>query len=223
MHNKLEKSWANVLKKDLESDYFKEIKSKIKEEYATQIVYPPFLFIFNALNLTPFDQVKVVIIGQDPYHGPNQAHGLSFSVQNGINPPPSLLNIYKEIESDLNIKMNKQNGNLTSWAKQGVLLLNAVLTVRHKSPGSHRKIGWEQFTDSVIKKISDEKKGIVFLLWGKYAGEKAVLINSSKHLILQTPHPSPYSASSGFFGCKHFSKTNDYLISKGLEPIDWAS
>lgn len=221
MITKLEKSWVKALKKDLESDYFNEIKSKVREEYSKQTVYPPFNLIFNSLNLTPFNKVKVVILGQDPYHGPNQAHGLSFSVQEGVTPPPSLVNIYKEIESDLGVTANRTSGDLTKWSKQGVLLLNSVLTVRHKSPASHRKLGWEQFTDSIIKTLNENSEGIVFLLWGKFAQGKTELIDSKRHLVLQAPHPSPYSASYGFFGCKHFSKTNKYLVSKGKEPIHW--
>lgn len=219
---KLEKSWFKALKTELESKYFNELKNKLKEEYTNHKVYPPINLVFNALNLTTFDKVKVIILGQDPYHGPGQAHGLSFSVQKGITPPPSLVNIYKEIESDLDIKVDRSSGDLTNWAKQGVLLLNSVLTVRHKSPASHKNIGWESFTNNIIKTLSDNKEGLVFLLWGKFAQGKAELIDKKKHLILQAPHPSPYSANSGFFGCKHFSKTNEYLISKGLEPIKWA-
>jgi len=221
MKSKLEKSWIKVLHKELESPYFNDIKKRVKEEYSQYTVYPPADLIFNALNQTPFNKVKVVIIGQDPYHNPNQAHGLSFSVQKGINSPPSLINIYKEIENDLGIKIDKNSGDLTNWAKQGVLLLNSVLTVRQKSPGSHKDIGWEQFTNNVIKHINNIKENIVFLLWGKYAQQKLDLIDSSKHLILQSPHPSPYSADSGFFGCKHFSKTNAYLKSKNLTKINW--
>ncbi|MEK7150370.1 MAG: uracil-DNA glycosylase, partial [Patescibacteria group bacterium] len=177
--------------------------------------------IFNAFNLAPFDKVKVVILGQDPYHGKGQAHGLSFSVPDRINPPPSLVNIFKEIESDLNVKIQKTNGNLENWAKQGVLLLNAILTVRANNPASHRNLGWEKLTNAVIKALSNKREHIVFLLWGKFAQEKENLIDASKHLILKAPHPSPFSANSGFFGCKHFSKTNDYLIKTGQTPIDW--
>ena len=177
--------------------------------------------VFNALNLTPFDKVKVVILGQDPYHGNGQAHGLSFSVPDRINPPPSLVNIFKEIESDLNVKIQKTNDNLENWAKQGVLLLNAILTVRANNPASHRNLGWEKLTNAVIKALSNKREHIVFLLWGKFAQEKENLIDASKHLILKAPHPSPFSANSGFFGCKHFSKTNDYLIKTGQTPIDW--
>ncbi|RTL56381.1 MAG: uracil-DNA glycosylase, partial [Sphingobacteriales bacterium] len=170
---------------------------------------------------TPFNKVKVVILGQDPYHGPGQAHGLCFSVQDGVPPPPSLINIYKEIQSDIGIGMNAKSGNLTKWADQGVFLLNASLTVRANEPMSHSKIGWAEFTDAVIKKISDEKKGVVFLLWGKFAQEKQILIDETKHHVLKAAHPSPFSADKGFFGCKHFSKTNEYLVKEGLSPVDW--
>ena len=177
--------------------------------------------IFNAFNATDFDQVKVVIIGQDPYHGPHQAHGLSFSVQKGIKPPPSLLNIYKEIESDLGIKMPRKNGDLTHWANQGVLLLNASLTVRADQPNSHAGIGWQTFTDSVIQELNDRKEHLVFMLWGNFAKEKGARIDEKKHLVLRSVHPSPFAADKGFFGSKHFSKTNQYLIQHGIEPIDW--
>ena len=177
--------------------------------------------LFNAFNQTPFDKVKVVILGQDPYHNPGQAHGLSFSVPNGIKPPPSLMNMYKEIQKDIGVAMPAEYGNLTRWAQQGVLLLNAILTVRANEPASHAKIGWMDFTDAVIKKISDEKKGIVFLLWGKFAQDKQSLIDETKHHVLKAAHPSPFSADKGFFGCRHFSKTNELLTAQGLPPIDW--
>ncbi|NCT55622.1 uracil-DNA glycosylase [bacterium] len=221
MNSKLEKSWVKILQKELNSNYFSDIKSKVKQEYLEYTVYPPLELVFNALNQTPFNKTNVVILGQDPYHGTDQAHGLSFSVQKGINPPPSLVNIYKEIESDLGLSINKKSGDLTAWSKQGVLLLNSVLTVRQKSPGSHKFIGWEQFTDEIIKTISNKKLNVVFLLWGKYAQKKLGLINQTKHLVLTAPHPSPYSAHSGFFGCKHFSKTNTYLKSKNIKEINW--
>ena len=186
-----------------------------------KVIYPPGTLIFNAFNQTPFNKLKVVIIGQDPYHGAGQAHGLSFSVQNGIKPPPSLVNIYKEIQRDIGIAMPKEYGNLTNWAQQGVLLLNAALTVRDGEPFSHAKFGWADFTDSVIQKISDNKKGVVFLLWGKFAQDKQVLIDETKHHVLKAAHPSPFSADKGFFGCKHFSKTNEFLVKEGHQPIDW--
>lgn len=217
----IEKSWRKALKDEFNAPYIKELKKKLVDEMKRGIVlYPKGKNIFNAFNLTPFDKVRVVILGQDPYHGQGQAHGLSFSVPDGVKPPPSLMNIFKEIESDLGVKM-PDGGNLEGWAKQGVLLLNAILTVRAGSPASHRGIGWENLTDAAIKILSDKREHIVFLLWGKFAQEKEVLIDSDKHLILKTPHPSPYSANSGFFGCKHFSKTNDYLGRTGQIPIDW--
>jgi uracil-DNA glycosylase len=192
-----------------------------QEKEQETIVYPTPSDVFNAFNLTPFNEVKVVILGQDPYHGANQAHGLSFSVQQGVAVPPSLKNIYKELQTDIPGFNIPSHGDLSSWAKQGVLLLNATLTVRANEPGSHQKMGWEQFTDKAIKALSAEKSGLVFILWGKYAQAKASLIDSSKHLILTAAHPSPFSAYNGFFGCKHFSKANAYLLSKGEKPINW--
>jgi uracil-DNA glycosylase len=183
-------------------------------------VYPPGSLLFNGFNQTPFNQVKVVILGQDPYHGPGQAHGLSFSVPDGLPAPPSLINIYKELHKDIGMPIPK-TGNLTKWAKQGVLLLNAVLTVRANEPASHAKIGWMDFTDAVIRKISDEKQGVVFLLWGKFAQEKQVLVDETKHHVLKAAHPSPFSADKGFFGCQHFSRTNQLLMDQGITPIDW--
>jgi uracil-DNA glycosylase len=191
------------------------------ERIQKKVIYPPGNLIFNAFEQTPFDTVKVVILGQDPYHGPGQAHGMCFSVPEGIQPPPSLINIFKEIESDLGIGMPPRYGHLTKWAQQGVLMLNAFLTVRANEPLSHSKIGWESFTNSVITTLSQEKKGIVFLLWGKFAQEKQVLIDETRHYVLKAAHPSPFSADKGFFGCKHFSKTNELLIQQGIEPIDW--
>jgi uracil-DNA glycosylase len=185
------------------------------------VIYPPGSLLFNAFNTTPFEKVKVVLLGQDPYHGKGQAHGLSFSVPEGIKPPPSLINIFKELQSDTGVPIPR-HGNLSKWAQQGVLLLNACLTVRENDPLSHSKIGWTQFTDSVISTISATKKNVVFLLWGKYAQEKQALIDETKHLVLKAAHPSPYSANNGFFGCRHFSKANDYLMKNGLDPIDWA-
>ena len=222
MDVKIEPSWGAVLKNEFDKPYFQQIVTFLKTEKATgKTIYPPGPLIFNAFNQTPFEKVKVVILGQDPYHGPGQAHGLSFSVPNGIKPPPSLVNIFKEIQSDIGIAMPLQYGNLTRWAEQGVLLLNAALTVRANEPFSHAKFGWADFTDGVIQKISDERKGIVFLLWGKFAQEKQTLIDETKHFVLKAAHPSPFSADKGFFGCKHFSKTNDILVKQGLAPIDW--
>ena len=222
MDVQIAESWKARLADEFAKPYFQQIVLHLKTERAAgKIIYPPGSLIFNAFNLTPFDAVKVVIIGQDPYHGPGQAHGLCFSVQDGVAPPPSLLNIYKEIQTDIGVGMNTKNGNLTKWADQGVFLLNASLTVRANEPMSHAKIGWAEFTDAVIKKISDEKKGVVFLLWGKFAQEKQALIDETKHHVLKAAHPSPFSADKGFFGCKHFSRTNEYLVREGLAPIDW--
>ena len=193
----------------------------LKAEKATgKVVYPPGPLIFNAFKQTPFDKLEVVLLGQDPYHNKGQAHGLSFSVPDGVPKPPSLVNIFKELHNDLGIKI-PESGNLEKWARQGVLLLNASLTVRQNEPGSHAKIGWLQFTDSVIRKISDEKEGIVFLLWGKFAQEKQALIDETKHFVLKAAHPSPYSANNGFFGCRHFSMTNELLMKQHKSPIDW--
>ena len=222
MDVKIAKGWKNVLSQEFSKEYFLRIVEHIKLEKQSQAtIYPPGPLIFNAFNATDFDQVKVVIIGQDPYHGPHQAHGLPFSVQEGIKPPPSLLNIYKEIESDLGIKMPRKNGDLTHWANQGVLLLNASLTVRADQPNSHAGIGWQTFTDSVIQELNDRKEHLVFMLWGNFAKEKGARIDEKKHLVLRSVHPSPFAADKGFFGSKHFSKTNQYLIQHGIEPIDW--
>lgn len=221
MDVKIESSWKELLKPEFNKPYFQQIVLHLKtERLQKKIIYPPGGFIFNAFDKTPIDRVKVVILGQDPYHGPGQAHGLCFSVQMGTPPPPSLNNIYKELHNDIGIKI-PNHGNLTHWAEQGVFLLNASLTVRAGEPMSHSKIGWAEFTDTVIKKISDEREHVVFLLWGKFAQEKKALIDESKHLILKAAHPSPLSAYSGFFGCRHFSKANAYLISKGIDPVDW--
>jgi uracil-DNA glycosylase len=217
----IEKSWKKVLQKEFNSDYFINIKSTLINEQKNFTIYPPSKDIFKAFNTTPFDDVKVVIIGQDPYHGIGQAHGLSFSVQDGIKFPPSLENIFKELKTDLNIPY-PANGNLTSWAKQGVLLLNASLTVRESDPNSHQNIGWQKFTDSVIQQLSEKREGIIFLLWGGFAKKKGAKIDRKKHHILTTGHPSPLSANRGYwFGNKHFSKTNKLLISMGKNPIDW--
>ncbi|MEQ1677655.1 MAG: uracil-DNA glycosylase [Chitinophagaceae bacterium] len=222
MDVKIEASWKEVLKATFSQPYFQQIALHIKTEKSQgKVIYPPGSLIFNAFNTTPFSNIKVVILGQDPYHGPGQAHGLCFSVQNGVAPPPSLVNIFKELQDDIGISI-PSHGNLTHWAQQGVFLLNASLTVRAGEPMSHAKIGWAEFTDTVIKTISDKKKNVVFLLWGKFAQEKRVLIDESKHCILRSVHPSPLSAHGGFFGCKHFSKTNEYLASKGIDPIDWS-
>ena len=217
----IEEGWKEVLKAEFKKTYFQQVTVHIKTEKSQgKIIYPPGTFIFNAFNTTPIDKVKVVILGQDPYHGPGQAHGLCFSVSNGVQPPPSLINIFKELHDDIGINI-PNHGNLTHWAQQGVFLLNASLTVRAGDPMSHSKIGWAVFTDEVIRKISEEKKHVVFLLWGKYAQDKQVLIDGSKHLMLKAAHPSPLSADKGFFGCRHFSKTNEYLIKNGIDPIDW--
>ncbi len=218
----IEESWRKVLEDEFQQPYFVALKQFLMKEKADgKIIYPPGSLIFNAFNLTPFDKVKVVILGQDPYHGQGQAHGLCFSVPDGVPPPPSLVNIFKEIKNDLDIPF-PVTGNLERWANQGVLLLNALLTVRANQPASHHNIGWENFTDKVIKKLSDEKSGIIFLLWGKFAQEKSCLIDSTKHPILKAAHPSPFSAHSGFFGCNHFSKTNELLTAHGKTPIDWS-
>lgn len=222
MDVKIEPSWKEKLRHEFSKPYFLEIVTFLKTEKAAgKTIYPPGPLIFNAFNQTPFDKVKVVIIGQDPYHNPGQAHGLSFSVPNGMKLPPSLLNIYKEIQSDTGVAMPREYGNLTRWAEQGVLLLNAILTVRANEPASHAQIGWMHFTDAVIRKLSEEKTGLVFLLWGKFAQEKQVLIDETRHHVLKAAHPSPFSADKGFFGCRHFSKTNELLVKNGEAPIDW--
>lgn len=220
MNVKIDPSWHTQLEKEFEKQYFKDLTDFVRKEYQTKRIYPPGSLIFNAFNVCPFSNVKVVLLGQDPYHGPNQAHGLCFSVNDKIPLPPSLQNIYKEIESDLNIK-TYTTGNLERWAKQGVFLLNATLTVQSGMAGSHQGKGWETFTDAVIKILSQEKEHLVFLLWGSYAQQKASLIDENKHLVLRAVHPSPLSAYRGFFGCRHFSKTNEYLRLNGLPEIDW--
>jgi uracil-DNA glycosylase len=222
MNVKIESSWKNELKDEFKKPYFKNITEHLKTEKAQgKVIYPPGPLIFNAFDKTPFDKVKVVILGQDPYHGPKQAMGLSFSVPKGIPEPPSLVNIFKELQDDVGIPVPK-DGDLTPWAVQGVLLLNASLTVRAGEPMSHSKIGWHTFTNCVIQTLSSKKEHIVFLLWGKFAQEKVELINTMKHHILKAAHPSPLSAHNGFFGCRHFSKTNTYLMKQNLDPIDWA-
>lgn len=217
---KIEESWKNALLSEFNSSYFAQLKEFLLSERKLHTIYPPASTIFEAFNKTPLHKVKVVILGQDPYHGPGQAHGLSFSVPQGLPLPPSLQNIFKEISDNIGLAMPK-NGNLESWAAQGVLLLNATLTVRAHQAGSHQKQGWERFTNAAIKAVSDNNKGVIFLLWGSYAQAKAELIDQSKHHILKAPHPSPLSAYRGFFGCRHFSKTNTLLINQGLEPINW--
>jgi uracil-DNA glycosylase len=216
----IESSWKEILNAEFSSDYFSRLKEFLVEEKKKFTIYPAGGQIFNAFNSTPFDQVRVVILGQDPYHGPGQAHGLCFSVPQGIAQPPSLVNIFKELQNDLGIPVPK-HGNLEKWAKQGVLLLNATLTVRANQAGSHQGKGWERFTDAAIGKLSEQRVGIVFLLWGKFAQAKESLIDQNKHYILKAAHPSPLSAYNGFIGCRHFSKTNDLLVRHGLTQIDW--
>jgi len=220
LNPEIDSSWKAILHKEFNKDYFKKLKQFLLEEKQNLTIFPKGKNIFNAFNLTPFNKVKVVILGQDPYHGIGQAHGLSFSVLDGIKKPPSLNNIFKELSNDLQIPITK-TGNLTPWAKQGVLLLNATLTVRAKQAGSHQKQGWENFTNAVIQEISVGKEDVIFLLWGRFAQDKEKLIDKNKHHVLRAPHPSPFSAYSGFFGCKHFSKTNVILRKRGLTEIDW--
>ena len=220
INSSIEEGWKRVLADECNKPYFQDLLLFLEDERKKYNIYPAEKNVYNALTFTPFDTLKVVILGQDPYHGTGQAHGLSFSVPNGIKPPPSLVNIFKELKTDIGIPIST-TGNLEDWAKQGVLLLNATLTVRANEAGSHQKKGWEQFTDNIIKSISEQKKGIVFLLWGRYAQAKECLIDTSKHHILKAAHPSPFSAYHGFFGCNHFSKTNEILIREGLEPIHW--
>jgi uracil-DNA glycosylase len=220
MEVKISPSWKEQLQQEFDKPYFQHLIAFVKSEYQKHIVFPPGKLIFNAFDLCPFNEVKVVIIGQDPYHGPGQAHGLCFSVPDGIPIPPSLRNIYKEIENDLGIAA-PASGNLVRWAQQGVFLLNATLTVRAHQAGSHQKKGWEVFTDAVIQRISGQKEHVVFLLWGAYAQNKAALIDHSKHLILKSVHPSPLSAARGFFGNHQFSKANNYLKKHDFEPINW--
>ncbi|MCX2486486.1 uracil-DNA glycosylase [Pedobacter sp. MR2016-24] len=218
----LEPGWLNVLQDEFEKEYMKELKSfLLKEKETGHTVYPKGADIFNAFNHTPFDKVEVVILGQDPYHGQGQAHGLSFSVQKGVTVPPSLKNIYKELETDIEGFKTPAHGNLTQWADEGVLLLNASLTVRAHEPGSHQGKGWEAFTDQAISQLSGQKEGLVFLLWGKFAQNKSALIDETRHTVIKSAHPSPFSAYNGFFGSKPFSKTNAILIAKGKKPINW--
>jgi uracil-DNA glycosylase len=222
MDVKIEPGWKSILKQEFSRESFQQVVTHLKtEKMAGKIIYPPGGLIFNAFNKTPFEKLKVVILGQDPYHNPGQAMGLSFSVPDGMALPPSLQNIYKEISADIGLNMPR-NGNLEKWAERGVMLLNAVLTVRANEPASHAKIGWMEFTDAVIRHISSEKEHVVFLLWGRFAQEKQGLIDETKHLVLKAAHPSPFSAEKGFFGCRHFSRTNEYLVSHGIDPIDWS-
>lgn len=220
MDVKMEQSWKEQLHEEFDKEYFHNLTDFVRQEYKTKQIFPPAKLIFNAFDHTPFSKVKVVILGQDPYHGDGQAHGLSFSVNDGVRTPPSLVNMYKEINRDLGLPIPK-SGNLTRWAEQGVLLLNATLTVVAHNAGSHQNKGWETFTDSAIKKLASQRENIVFLLWGAYAQKKASFIDENKHLVLKTVHPSPLSAHRGFLGCGHFSETNNYLSSKGITPINW--
>ncbi len=218
---RIEESWKKALGDEFQKPYFAALKEFLVKEQAEQTVYPPGGKIFAPFNHTPFDKVKVVLIGQDPYHGPGQANGLCFSVSPGVKSPPSLVNIFKEVRSDVQAEVGNTSGDLTRWADQGVLLINATLTVRASSPASHQGKGWEQFTDQVIRLLSEKRSGLVFLLWGRPAQLKEKLIDTSKHFVLKSVHPSPLSAYNGFFGCKHFSHTNKILLDQGLTPIDW--
>lgn len=220
MDVKIDASWKKVLQDEFEKPYFAQLTSFVRDEYKTKKIFPPGNMIFSAFDHCPFDKVKVVIIGQDPYHNDGQAHGLCFSVNSGVDFPPSLINIFKEIERDLGKPM-PTSGNLERWADQGVLLLNATLTVQAHSAGSHQGRGWETFTDAVIRKVAQEKEHVVFMLWGNYAQQKGAVVDGQKHLVLKSVHPSPLSAYRGFIGCGHFSTANNYLISNGLNPINW--
>ncbi len=216
----MEESWKKILEDEFKAPYFVALSQSIRSQYLERTVFPPLNLVFNAFKLCPFEKVKVVIIGQDPYHGKGQAHGLSFSVQEGVKVPPSLQNIYKELRNDVG-KVIPETGNLEAWSEQGVLLLNATLTVEANKPGSHQGLGWEEFTDAVIKKVSEEKEHVVFILWGKFAQSKEYLIDPTKHCVLKAAHPSPFSAYNGFFSCRHFSKTNEYLEAHVQKPIEW--
>lgn len=220
MDVQIEESWKQILSAEFEKDYFRQLTDFVRNEYRSTTVYPPGKLIFNAFNLCPFEQVKVVIIGQDPYHGPGQAHGLCFSVNDNVPFPPSLRNIFKEIQDDLG-KPIPESGNLTRWAKQGVLLLNATLTVRAHQAGSHQRRGWEEFTDAAIRALAEQREHLVFILWGAYAQKKGAFIDRSRHLVLTSVHPSPLSAHNGFFGNRHFSRANEYLQQHGQNPIEW--
>jgi uracil-DNA glycosylase len=219
MDVKIETGWKSKLQEEFNREYFMKLTQFVRDEYCKNTIYPPGALIFNAFDLCPFDKVKAVILGQDPYHGPGQAHGLCFSVRDGIGYPPSLINIFKEIESDL--KVRPVSGDLTRWASQGVLLLNATLTVRAHLAGSHQRKGWEEFTDYVVKILNNEKEHLVFFLWGAYAQKKGEAIDRSRHLVLESVHPSPLSAARGFFGNRHFSRCNEYLARNGIDPINW--
>lgn len=221
---RIEPTWKKELEEEFEKSYFKKLSTFVREEYSKHPVYPPPKDIFRAFDLCPFDKVKVVILGQDPYHGAHQANGLCFAVHDSITIPPSLQNIFKEIEIDLGVKLGNDrmlNGDLSRWASQGVLLLNATLTVRANTPGSHQRKGWEEFTDRAIQQLSEKRDNIVFMLWGNYAKNKGVVIDRERHLVLEATHPSPFSAYNGFFGCRHFSQANRYLKENGLEEVDW--
>ena len=215
-------TWKEFISSEAKKDYYEKLISFVQQDSKTFIIYPAHKDIFNAFKLTPLEQVKVVILGQDPYHNPNQAHGLSFSVPEDCEIPPSLRNIFKEIKEDLKLETEFNHGFLKSWAEQGVLLLNSVLTVRQNQPGSHKEFGWQTFTDNAISKLNDLERPVVFMLWGSFAKSKKKLVTNSKHLILETVHPSPLSAYNGFFGCKHFSKANQFLINNNITPIDWS-
>ena len=221
MNVKIEDSWKAVLADEFSSIYFTRLAAFVKEAYAKGVVYPPGKYIFEAFNRTPFNKVKVVILGQDPYHEPNQAHGLCFSVRKGVQVPPSLVNIYKELEQEYGTPFLNRDGDLTHWADQGVLLLNATLTVAAGNAGSHQGKGWEMFTDAVVAKLAEQREHLVFLLWGSYARRKGAFINRQRHLVLEAPHPSPLSAFRGFIGCGHFKQANDYLAAHGQPPIVW--
>ena len=221
MNVKIEDSWKAVLADEFSSVYFTRLAAFVKEAYAKGVVYPPGKYIFEAFNRTPFNKVKVVILGQDPYHEPNQAHGLCFSVRKGVQVPPSLVNIYKELEQEYGTPFLNRDGDLTHWADQGVLLLNATLTVAAGNAGSHQGKGWEMFTDAVVAKLAEQREHLVFLLWGSYARRKGAFINRQRHLVLEAPHPSPLSAFRGFIGCGHFKQANDYLSAHGQSPIVW--
>lgn len=220
MKVQIEESWRERLQGEFDKPYFEQLTAFVRQEYMQRVVYPPAKLIFNAFNLCPFQRVKVVLIGQDPYHGPGQAQGLCFSVNEGVKFPPSLVNIFKELESDLGVP-TPRSGSLVHWARQGVFLLNATLTVREHEAGSHQNRGWEEFTDAVIRCLATEREHLVFILWGSYAQRKGAFIDRSRHLVITSPHPSPLSAYHGFFGTKPFSRTNDYLVANGQEPIQW--
>lgn len=221
MNVKIEESWKQVLSGEFDSPYFGHLAGFVRKAYACGVVYPPARHIFEAFNRTPFDKVKVVILGQDPYHEPNQAHGLCFSVNKGVRVPPSLVNIYKELEDEYGTPFQSRDGDLSHWADQGVLLLNATLTVAAGCAGSHQGKGWELFTDAVVAKLAEQRDHLVFMLWGSYARRKGAFVNRQRHLVLEAPHPSPLSAFRGFIGCGHFKKANEYLLANGQKPISW--